>query len=79
MNDWLNESMFEYSTHTMKDLFLWDYKALLKCLTVLSVKMMPNLSLAWDEENSEKQTNENALNKKHKSQKWDMQPLNPKL
>lgn len=44
-----------------------------------SVKMMPNLSLAWDEENSEKQTNENALNKKHKSQKWDMQPLNPKL
>lgn len=37
--------------------------------------MMPNLSLVWDEENSEKQTNENAPNKKHKIQKLDMQPL----
>lgn len=79
MNDWLNEGMFECSTHAPKDSFLWDYKALLKCLTELSVKMMPNLSLVRDRENSEKQTNKNAPNKKHKIQKSGMQPLNPKL
>lgn len=71
--------MFECSTHATKDLFLWDYKALLKHLTVLSVRMMPNLSLVRDEENSEEQANKNAPNKKHKIQKSDMQPLNPKL
>lgn len=40
------------------------------------------LTLAWyeiEEENSEEQANKNAPNMKHKIQKSDMQPLNPKL
>lgn len=60
-NEWMNEW-----TPATKGLFLWDYKALMKCLTVLSVKMMFNLSLVWDEENkSEKQT----------GSKWETQNL----
>lgn len=82
INDWLNEGMFECSTHTTKDLLLWDCNAPLKHLTVPSVKMMPHLRLVWEEENkvkiSEKQTNENASNKKHKIQKFRHATIKPK-